>query len=388
MSVGAPLLPTPDARDLRSYVAPVEDPAEDGEFRYETFHEGIAEGVDRLYLASFSDARDPAAFRWKFYRAPGGVARASVAVHKASGQVVASTAGRMRRFWIAGRELTAAQTFEAATHPEFRRLRLFRAVMGGFAMQIGRAGGVVALGGKMGEAAFRVGQRVFGFRTMLELHTWELRLSYRAALRRRAGALAAPLTALGDGLLHLMQPDQRSPVHFERVEQFGAEVDELWLRVRHRYPLCFVRDARWLNYRYRDCPFGRHRIWLARRHGRLEGYLVVRLWEREGVQLATVLDWLDGQDLGLLREMLVRAAADAGAAGADFFHVAGPRGGAVERAVSALPGFHRSEREELDRVAGNLMDFPGLDEREHAFLADIFDEGRWHYTQGDSDFHD
>ena len=378
---GAPL-------DLASRIAPIRYLEDDAEYRFERLGPANEEGVDRLYHEVFPEIRDRESFRWKFHRAPEGPALAHVAVHRESGEVVASCAGRLRRFWIDGREVTAAQTFEAATHPGHRRLRLFRAVMAGFAMQVTEAGALFAFGGKMGEAAFRVGQRVFGFFPYLELRTWEVRLSYRVAFRRRAGAPGLPLAWAADGLKSLFTPAQRGSLRFERARQCGVEFDQLWQRTRDSLRVSAVRDSRWLNYRFRDCPVGEHRIWQAFRGEALVGYLVLRLWEQDGVRMATVLDWLDGQDPGLLREMLVHAVEDARSCGCDFLQLAAAEGSHAEAAVSGLPGFAVTEREALDRVAGNLMPFGDPEDPAFAFLGAVLDPGAWHYAQGDSDFHD
>jgi hypothetical protein len=60
------------------------------------------------------------------------------------------------------------------------------------------------------------------------------------------------------------------------VDYFGPEVDELWERTRGDYPVIFPRDARFLNWRFVDCPEPRYRRFVANRGGRAVGYVVLR----------------------------------------------------------------------------------------------------------------
>ena len=376
------------AVDLSPFIAPIRWPEEDEEFRFEVLSEANAASVNDFYTEAFGASRSPEAFRWKFFGSPEGRALGMIAIEKASGRVVASAAGRPRRLWIEGREIRAVQVFETATAPDLHRLLLFRSVVGGFAMQACEAGMPLSFGGKIGSRALAVGRRVFGFRVYVSLRTWELRLSLRVGVQRRLGALAAPFVWVADRL-------QRSPFgsvgarfDFERVAEFGAEVDELWQRLRDRYRVACVRESAVLNHRYRDCPVGEHRLWLARRDGRLDGFIVYRIWEREGVRLATVLDHLDGHDPEVAAALLTKAAQDASESGCDFLQVASAESTALDAAAAGFQGFQVSEREPVDHVAGNLFPFDDPTDPELAFLASAFEPRNWHYTQGDSDFHD
>jgi GNAT superfamily N-acetyltransferase len=60
------------------------------------------------------------------------------------------------------------------------------------------------------------------------------------------------------------------------VDYFGPEIDELWERTRGDYPVIFRRDARFLNWRFVDCPEPRYRCFVAERGGQVVGYVVLR----------------------------------------------------------------------------------------------------------------
>ena len=372
----------------RPYIAAIEWPEEDEEYRYEAISEQNAQAVNDFFQVAFPVQRDLAGFRWKFLEPPEGPALGMVAIEKATGRVVASAAGRPRRLWIGGREERVVQVFETATAPDRHLLKLFRGVVGGFSMMAVEQGLPLAFGGKIGRRALAVGKRVYGFQVYLQLRTWELRLSLRQAMRHRLGPASSPLSWRADRLRPARRPKERDGYQMEAAAAFDAEVDELWLRLRERYPVACVRESEALNHRYRDCPVGEHRVWLARREGQLVGYLVYRVWERDGVRLATVLDYLDGRQAPVTRALVSQAAEDAAARGCDFLHLACAEGGPADQVLEAMPGFRVSDREELDTVAGNLFPLEDPQDPELAHWALAFEPSNWHYAQGDSDFGD
>jgi hypothetical protein len=60
------------------------------------------------------------------------------------------------------------------------------------------------------------------------------------------------------------------------VDRFGPEIDELWERTRGDYPVICPRDARFLNWRFVDCPEPTYHRFVAERGGRTVGYVVLR----------------------------------------------------------------------------------------------------------------
>lgn len=92
--------------------------------------------------------------------------------------------------------------------------------------------------------------------------------------------LANPLLRMRD----FVKPSLRGPrASIVEVDCFGREMDELWERTRRDYPVIFPRDARFLNWRFVDCPEPRYRRFVAKRGGRVVGYVVLR--RAESVEL-------------------------------------------------------------------------------------------------------
>lgn len=374
--------------DLSEYIPSVSRAEDTAELRFEPLTESNAAAVNDLFQGVFGVERPLEHHRWKFFGNPEGPGIACVAIERSSGSVVGVNAGLNWRFWTAGREVRFLQTCETAIAPRFRGLRLYRQITGDLAWQAVDRGMVLAYGGRINPAALRLGERYFSFRQLFELATWERRLSLRLALGNRIGRSGA-LTARAIGLIRRPKPaPEEDRYQFKRVDTFDSTFDQLWERYRDGYAVIRVRDAAALNHRYRDCPVGEHRVWLALLNGEARGYVVTRLWEHGGARLATVLDWLDGGDPELLMGLYSRALRDAAMSGCDFFRVAPVPGSSAHTAVSALAGFVPSTREPVDRVVTCLLPLDDPRAPEHAFLVPTLDPSAWHYTQGDSDFHD
>jgi GNAT superfamily N-acetyltransferase len=86
--------------------------------------------------------------------------------------------------------------------------------------------------------------------------------------------LANPLLRLRDLVKRSRRRSRATRI--VEVDCFGPEIDELWERTRGDYPVIFPRDARFLNWRFVDCPEPRYRRFVAERGGRVVGYVVLR----------------------------------------------------------------------------------------------------------------
>jgi GNAT superfamily N-acetyltransferase len=73
---------------------------------------------------------------------------------------------------------------------------------------------------------------------------------------------------------------RRSPrasgLSIERLESFDERFDLFWNQVSREQTALMVRDQKYLNYRYFDCPGDRYALFAAFRGEQLAGYIVVR----------------------------------------------------------------------------------------------------------------
>jgi GNAT superfamily N-acetyltransferase len=100
--------------------------------------------------------------------------------------------------------------------------------------------------------------------------------------------LANPLLRLRDFVNRSLR--EPGATNIVEVDCFGPEIDELWERTRGDYPVIFPRDARFLNWRFVDCPEPRYRRFVAERGGQAVGYVVLRRAERVELPQGIIVD--------------------------------------------------------------------------------------------------
>ena len=351
-------------------------------------HEGA---LNDLFNQVFQKNRGMREFAWKYWDNPDGPGAGAVAVDENGGQVSAAYIIIPHVFWVNGAEGITFQVAETAVHPNARSGgRLIRAVFPA-AFQIGRErGGILGYGGQSNEDAIKVGTRWFGYRILFALQPWEKRLSLAPALRTRAGAAGHTLGRAADLLLRSTGGARRSGFRgeFEPCTEFGPAFDELWLRLRARYPVALRRNAAYLNWRFARNPFGRHRALLAHAGKDPVGFVVWRTWEQDGIRRATVLDLLDGRDPEIAGALLEAAAREAAKDGCEFLFFSAMPASAAEAALPKLSGYKPSEREPVDRILAAPPRWLRWNASVIAQMLTLVDAKNWYYTQGDSDFRD
>jgi hypothetical protein len=97
-------------------------------------------------------------------------------------------------------------------------------------------------------------------------------------------------------------------------DRFGPEVDGLYREAAEGFDLMVAREHHYLNWRYADPRGGDFIIRTARRDGRLVGYMVHKLEDRDGTSCLNVVDALvirDGEPAlaALLSDVIVMAQA-------------------------------------------------------------------------------
>ncbi len=81
-------------------------------------------------------------------------------------------------------------------------------------------------------------------------------------------------------------------LRIDKVARFDDAFDAFWARVEQKYPVALVRDAAWLNWRYKDVPTRDYRALAAYDGQRLAGYAVTRFSMFQGVRTGLIVDLL------------------------------------------------------------------------------------------------
>jgi GNAT superfamily N-acetyltransferase len=100
--------------------------------------------------------------------------------------------------------------------------------------------------------------------------------------------LVNPLLRLRDGMKGSRR--ESGATSMVEVDRFGPEIDELWERTRGDYPAISPRDARFLNWRFVECPELKYRCFVAQWHGRAVGYVVLRRAEPVELPQGIIVD--------------------------------------------------------------------------------------------------
>jgi GNAT superfamily N-acetyltransferase len=106
--------------------------------------------------------------------------------------------------------------------------------------------------------------------------------------------LMAPIVNRYIKWLSRAKPDSGCDDKIELVEvkSFEGELDQFWNRVRRGYPAIFVRDSRFLNWRFVKSPDLHYRCFIARRSDECVGYLVLRRSMLEELPAGHIVDFL------------------------------------------------------------------------------------------------
>jgi GNAT superfamily N-acetyltransferase len=221
-----------------------------------------------------------------------------------------------------GKRMPVTQAVEIMTHPDYRKQGMFPAMAAQVFADLPDMGYHFTIG--FPNDAARPGHLKFGWKELGFINA-SLRPIHTAVVAKRAyknAARAALVGLAGDIYLRLFH-DWRRPAGLGRVkstviERFDSRFDELWQRVGARYPIALVRDSRYLNWRYVDCPF----TYIKRAFeidGKLVGCSIIRVLPRDGATEAHICDLiLDADPAWLFDVAAWHALADARSGGADL----------------------------------------------------------------------
>jgi hypothetical protein len=185
--------------------------------------------------------------------------------------------------------------------------------------------------------------------------------------------LVRPLVSVYVWLTHRISRIVSAGVELVPIEHFDDRVDHLWQTTSADYPILATRDARWLGWRFDDCPQSdRYARYYAVRRGDLVGYLVFggTLWNDEPA--FEIVDYLAApRDLMALFAAAVGVARDRNVTSLLCSTVNSRAGPAL-----LLAGFRR--RKHGPRFIAHA-------DEENPWRDDLADRRNWFVTAADSD---
>jgi hypothetical protein len=294
-------------------------------------------------------------WEWQFRRNPMGT-RIMLAV-AGDGTVACQYAGVPVRAHTRDGDVVFDQGVDSMVHPGFRRgLKkdgIFIPSAYAYFDRWGFSGGCALIYGYPVSAPWRIGQKYFE-QKLVRVVDYLIRPAELGAASGPAG------------------------VEVVTVRRFGPDADRLWDEAKAELACAVTRDARYLDWRYADCPDVEYELLVARRAGVARGLAVLNATHEVVPGACTIADWLvPGGDRDVARALLAAATRTARA-----------RGRAVVMAVASEPhALHRfllAEGFVATPSAAYLERRLGLRSFAERFTPEWVAE-HWYYTLGDSD---
>ncbi len=219
--------------------------------------------------------------RWKYFTNPGGDATVGLAMK--GSRVVSVVAATPKLVQVNSRDILAFELGDFITDREYRKRGLFSRLIQTVCNEAaGRGAGFVYV--RPNEISFPILATTLSF---VEAQKIDARryVVPSGVMFRKVGISPTVWRSLGVDWIarRLLLPSVDDSVRVQRLVRFQDEMDKFWDDARRGYSFAIVRDAKYLNWRYVDCPTP-YRLWIAYRGDRTAGYLVdfVSTTERTG----------------------------------------------------------------------------------------------------------
>ena len=321
------------------------------------YRPGDEEEILRLHEIVFGkDSLTPEIWRWAFMNNPTGEKRICVTTVPGAG-IIAHNAALVRDIIFHGRKRRTAILVISMTHPAYR------------GMLLGRNGIFVRTTRLLADSVLKETVFMYGFPGPRHLKLGKLVLGYRQMceipyMERMIGTVPG-------------EPERNSIFRWRIVpfRSFGVRADELWRRVRTECPISGVRDSRYLNWRYRDCPHRKYSLFALRNPlGRWKGWVALSVQDGR----ANLVDMVIPRALPGGSDSLIRAAMREGARqGATQCAAWMPNNSPGRPLLERLGFTYTMEPDGLSLVAGSI---------DPAFRYDEFIKD-FHFLMGESDMY-
>lgn len=328
------------------------------------YRQGDEGKILRLFHRVFGKERSLAHWQWKFRDNPEG-AHIHV-VETEAGEIVGHYAGIPARVIVEGRSFVFSQLVDTMVDRDYRcglkKPGMFAQLFMKFAEDYGGHDRAAIMYGFPIPEALRIGQRLLGY---VPLHQLEKLVRpvegvlYRTPWRRAMDKIHQVLVRVRD------------------VDRFDASADRLWEECRRELRVATVRDARYLNWRYADCPDVKYKLLTAKSimGTSPQGIAVLRL-DSLGQGAGFLMDWLVPLRAKVAADQLLkRSLEEAELAGLKELHAWMPPSSPWHQYLLDR-GFQVSDVKYFLVARTFTSDLP-LE----------FINLRWYYTMGDSDIY-
>jgi Predicted acetyltransferase len=212
-------------------------------------------------------------YRWKYFGNPVGDAIVFIAI--AGNEVVSVVAASPKRISLSGSVVAAYELGDFLTADNYRGRGLFSRLIE-LACQDASLRGASLVYVRPNDVSFPIVTNKLSF---FEARRMDARryVVPSHALSSKTRLAPSFFRAIGvDALLRTccIPRFRNNALKVVAMERFGEETDQLWSKAAAGYAFAVVRDSRYLNWRFADCPTP-YKMWRALRSGATAGFIVI-----------------------------------------------------------------------------------------------------------------
>ena len=256
----------------------------------------LAPGVLALHRRAWPQAEigDERFLRWQYEENPAGPALSALARAR-GGELIGQFGALPLRLWVDGEERLAALGLNVVTDEAYQGQGVFVALGRAADERMAQAGATIAFA-MPNDNSFPGFVRHLGYTHAGDVPflARPVNLQRLAAQRLRVPGLPSLAALLARPFAPPLPRTAKAVagVAVERIEEIDEQFDGFWRRVRGRERVMVVRDARYLDWRFRRIPGRRYEIFRARADGEQAGYVVLRVADVLGMRAGLVVDFL------------------------------------------------------------------------------------------------
>ncbi len=230
-------------------------------------------------------------WQWQFQNNPAGPGFCFLA--EANGIIVGQYAAIPTRFFIEGKETLLAFSCDTMIHPQYRGQGMFSALARELYNFMETHCGINVVWGFPNDRSLpgftgRLGWRMLPVLPLMVMPINPFKMLYHSIplLNRRGKTSQGPKKTRAV----FKFSSRLAGLHMDPIHTFDEAFDDLWKNHAAMAPVIQIRDRRYLQWRYLSVPEFHYRPFAIRRHGRLLGYMVLRMMALKGQVFGVLVD--------------------------------------------------------------------------------------------------
>lgn len=240
------------------------------DLHYRAYQPGDEKKILELFKLVFGREMSPDYWKWRFKDNPAQLIHVDLAWHK--DQLVGQYATSPVTLAISGEDCLTNLSLSTMTHPDYRGKGILENLANRCYERAESNGSVFAWGFPNANIHYTRNKKL-KWADIYEVPT--MRLALTSGVRLPSGSQSENIV---------------------EVREFGREFDVLWDKLRNRCQVMTKRDARYLEWRYLQCPSQRYTVLSHIQNGEVRGYVICKLFENGSERVADVVDLLADND--------------------------------------------------------------------------------------------